>query len=187
MTRSKLLEDALTFAVRAHAGQTREGNDPLPYATHPIEVVANLRYVGRVTDQDMLAAGFLHDVLEECPAVSSADIAAQFGKRVSDLVVSVTRHEPTESETRGLSTAEIYTLRSKVLLAEIAQMSEESQTIKLADRLSNLAGSAATRTEDKHKRYINQTREMLRIIPQSVNPALWDSVRKTAALKRSEF
>lgn len=187
MTRTKFLESALKFAVRAHTGQTRDGDDPLPYVTHPIEVVANLRYVGGVTDQDMLAAGFLHDVLEECPSINSADIASRFGRRVSELVISVTRQEPAERDTRGLSPSEIYVLRSKLLLAEIAQMSEESQTIKLADRLSNLVGSAATRNEDKQERYVDQTRRMLRIIPESVNPALWDSVRKTAAIKRGEF
>ncbi|MDQ2987327.1 MAG: HD domain-containing protein [Armatimonadota bacterium] len=180
------LEDALLYAVNAHRGQLRDGASPLPYVTHPVEVVANLRYVGRITDEDVLAAGFLHDVLEETSA-SPPDIESKFGRRVRDLVESVTRREPTTQETARLNADEIYALRSKMLLDEIAAMSPESQVIKLADRLSNVVGMHAARDGNKLARYVEQTRTMLGIIPEELNPSLWNAVRRAAGLKKREI
>ncbi|MGI8924340.1 MAG: hypothetical protein ACR2HJ_09945 [Fimbriimonadales bacterium] len=62
----------------------------------------------------------------------------------------------------------------------IAAISPESQTIKLADRLSNVVGAHATREGKKLKRYIEQTEKLLRIVPRKVNPALWDAVKREA-------
>lgn len=180
------LEDALLFAVNAHHGQSRDGASPLPYATHPIDVVANLRYIGRITDEDVLAAGFLHDVLEET-TVTAQDIEAVFGPRVRNLVESVTRREPTPQETAKFSAEEVYALRSKMLLDEIAAMEPDSQVIKLADRLSNVVGMHATRGGNKLARYIEQTRTMIGIIPEERNPRLWNAVRKAAGLKKREI
>ncbi|MGI8924338.1 MAG: HD domain-containing protein [Fimbriimonadales bacterium] len=180
MARRQLLHDALRFAVEAHDGQARDGDYPLPYATHPVEVVANLRYVGNVVDEDILCAGFLHDVLEETSATEE-EIERLFGKRVRELVVSVRREEPSTKQVAGLDKDGIYALRSRMLLDEIAAMSPESQTIKLADRLSNVVGVHATREGRKLKRYIEQTENLLRIIPRKVNPALWDAVKEEAA------
>ena len=170
----------MRFAVEAHSGQIRDGDSPLPYATHPVEVVANLRYVGKVVDDDILCAGFLHDVLEETSA-SQEEIERLFGRRVRELVVSVTRKEPTLKQTAGLDKEGIYALRSRMLLEEIEAMSPESQTIKLADRLSNIVGAHATKEGKKLKRYVEQTETLLRIIPRKVNPALWDAVKREAA------
>ena len=186
MARQSRLEAALEFTVAAHSGQLRDGNSPLPYATHPVEVVANLRYVGGVMDEDILIAGFLHDVLEETE-VSATDIEKAFGKRVSSLVEAVTRYEPNEDERSGKSDNEIYDLRSQLLLDEISKMTREAQAIKLADRLSNVVGARATKPKDKQKRYIAQTRQMLGIIDKSVNPDLWTAVRKAAGIKKREI
>ncbi|MEO7453948.1 MAG: HD domain-containing protein [Fimbriimonadales bacterium] len=186
MARHDNLETALEFVVQAHKGQLRDGESPLPYATHPVEVVANLRYIGGVKDGAVIAAGFLHDVLEETQ-VTSEEIEKAFGKRVRSLVDEVTRYEPTEAETKGMTEDEIYHLRSDLLLNEISKMSPEAQTIKLADRLSNVIGAKATKPKEKQERYIEQTRKMLRIIPKAVNPSLWTAVRKAADIKKREI
>jgi (p)ppGpp synthase/HD superfamily hydrolase len=55
-------------------------------------------------------------------------------------------------------------------------MSEEIQTIKLADRLANIRQSKVTRKPKKLVRYKRQTEEILRLIPKSVNPTLWQAV-----------
>ena len=48
------LELAIEFAVQAHRSQFRDGDHPLPYITHPLDVLANLRYTGQVTDPAIL-------------------------------------------------------------------------------------------------------------------------------------
>lgn len=186
MARTEILQSALEFAIKAHAGQWRDGGSPLPYATHPVEVVANLRYVGGITDEELLTAAFLHDVLEETDT-TPAQIGKAFGKRVRSLVESVTRYEPTEEERKGLTEEAVYDLRSRLLLEEIAGMSTDAQAIKLADRLSNVVGARATKTPEKQARYLAQTRDILRIIPRSVNSPLWKAVRKAAGLKKREI
>lgn len=75
-----------------------------------------------------------------------------------------------------MSKAEIWALRSDMLLAEIAQMSPDAQQIKLADRLSNLREGFRTKAGEKLARYIRQSRQILEIIPREVNPGLWDAI-----------
>jgi (p)ppGpp synthase/HD superfamily hydrolase len=171
------LHRALSFALKAHSGADREGESPLPYFTHPMEVLQNLRYVGGVTDPDLLCAAVLHDVVEESP-VHLAEIRSQFGDRIADLVVELTRQEPSVAEIQGMDKAQIWNLRSQMLLAEIARMSPDAQQVKLADRLSNLREAKRTKRAEKLKRYISQTRRVLEIIPESVNPGLWQAIRR---------
>ncbi len=169
------LEKAVAMATSAHARQWRDGESALPYISHPMDVMNRLRYVGGVTDADLLAAGVLHDVLEET-TLSAEEIEAELGERVRDLVQSVTRREPSEEETAGLTKQEIWDLRSSILLAEIAEMDAESHLIKLADRASNMQAALVTRPLPKLKRYQSQTTKMLKLIPREVNEALWYAV-----------
>ncbi len=171
------LDEALQLAAKLHSGQTRDGDHGLPYAIHPFEVVANLRYVGDVTEEDLLTAAALHDVLEETDAKASL-LRERFGKRVLNLVKEVTREEPKKKELKGLSEEEIWELRSSMLLIEIAKMSKEAQAIKLADRLSNIREALLTRVGERLERYRVQTFEILETIPREVNPMLWDAVKK---------
>ncbi len=170
-----MLDEALIWAAQCHAGQVRDGESPLPYFVHAVEVLMNLREIGGVTDHDMLVAAVLHDVREES-GVSDLEIRTRFGDRVADLVAQLTRYEPSESEKTGLSKAGIWALRSKIMLREIAQMSPEAQKIKLADRLSNLVEAKQIRSPAKLARYVSQTLQILEIIPRSVNPQLWNAI-----------
>lgn len=169
------MEAAIEFAVAAHGGDARDGEAPLPYVTHPIEVMSLLRYVGGVTDEGLLVVACLHDVLEES-SVSSDTIREAFGERIADGVIALTRREPGETETTGLSEEQIWELRSSILLSEISMMPKEIQAIKLADRLANIRQAKVTRKPKKLARYKRQTEEILRLIPKSVNPSLWTAV-----------
>lgn len=171
-----LLHEATLFAVKKHAGQDRDGQAPLPYANHLFEVVWNLRYIGGVIDEEVLCAGMLHDVIEECRVKPDA-LTQRFGRRVSDLVVEMTRSEPTKEESKGLAESAIWQLRSLMLLHDIQEMkTPDARRIKLADRLSNLRESMRTRTRAKHERYVGQTRDILAIIDRKVSPPLWDAI-----------
>ncbi|OJU65117.1 MAG: hypothetical protein BGO01_06440 [Armatimonadetes bacterium 55-13] len=171
------LDDAMEFAAKAHRGQVRDGEAPLPYITHPVEVLINLRYVGGIENPDMQTAALLHDVVEES-GTTFEEIEKQFGPRVRDLVKELTREEPTSEQTAGMSKDEIWELRSGMLLGEISQMSPTAQTIKLADRFSNLREAHQVKSGKKLKRYAKQSEKILEIIPKATNPGLWMAIRQ---------
>ena len=56
-----LVSRAFEFAYALHKGQKRASGEP--YICHPIEVACLLRELGG--DSAMIAAGFLHDVVED--------------------------------------------------------------------------------------------------------------------------
>jgi len=174
------LTEAIRFAAHRHAGQHRDGPVPLPYVTHPIEVLLHVRHTAGVTDQEMLCASVLHDVVEEC-GVQWTTLQRRFGPGVTDLVRELTRDEPDEEIRRTLSKAELVELRSRLLLEGIARMSDRAQVIKLADRLANVIDSKRTRTGTKRERYIAQTRQITTLIPRERCPALWDAIDREVA------
>lgn len=171
----KRLDKAIQLAAKWHAGEERDGEHPLPYITHPMEVLVNLRYVGGVTDEDLLCAAALHDVIEETDATPE-EIEAAVGPRVRDLVRELTRQEPGKREIQGLTKEEIWQLRADMLLQEIAKMSPDAQRVKLADRLSNVREGKRTKLGDKLVRYLAHTHLILQTVPREVNPALWDAI-----------
>lgn len=181
-----LLHDAVAFATKRHKGQDRDGAHPLPYISHPLDVLVRLRYVGGVTDEALLAAAALHDTLEETRTTLD-DLREKFGARVADLVRQVTRREPTANERQGLSKDEIWELRSGMLLGEIERdMDAEAWQIKLADRLSNLSEAVMTRSKERLDRYLGQTERILAIIPRETNPRLWDALREATDRAKAE-
>ncbi len=62
-----LVETARDLAKTAHEGQFRKGDTSLPYFVHVESVVAILANFA-VTDETILAAAYLHDLLEDQPA-----------------------------------------------------------------------------------------------------------------------
>jgi (p)ppGpp synthase/HD superfamily hydrolase len=179
------VQKAIRWAAKRHEGQERDGEYALPYITHPIEVLVNLRYVGGVTDEDLLCGAILHDTIEES-GVDPDDIEEKFGRRVRDLVVELTRREPTAEEIEGMSSEEIWQLRADMLLEEIGRMSPAAQRVKLADRLSNLREGIRTKWGEKLVRYLGHSALILETIPREVNPPLWDAIRELLASMETE-
>ena len=171
------LQDAIFLACQAHSNDWREGESPLPYVTHPIEVMMNLRYIGETTEIDLLIAAVLHDTVES-GRLRFADIEAQFGVRVRELVTELTRQEPTPADILGLTKDQIWELRAEMLLNEIRNMSPNAQRIKLADRLANVRDAKRTKSQRKLRRYLTQTQKILNAIPQKTNKALWDAIER---------
>ncbi len=172
-----LLSKAMQYIVEKHDGSYRDGEFGLPYATHPVEVCNNLRYIGGITDVELLCAALLHDVIEET-GTDPAEIESEFGPKVSGLVTELTRSEPTDEQLASLDKDEVWLLRSGLLLADITAMSSDAMTIKLADRLANFRQAIVTRKGEKLRRYIRQTKKIVEIIPKSVNPGLWKAINR---------
>lgn len=178
------LHAALLYAVELHAGQDREGDSPLPYLHHPLDVCHKARWLCGCQDEDVLCATLLHDALEEC-ACTLADLDQRFGPRTAGLVGELTRREPSKSETRGLGKEEVWRLRTTLLLEEIRAMSPPAQMIKLCDRLSNLGEAEQTRSGLRLHRYIVQSRLVLRACSPASAPPAWDALdARVAALER---
>lgn len=175
-----LLQKALLFAAKAHEGQDRDGDPPLPYITHPVDVVIRLRYVGQVSEEAILCAGALHDVVEEAE-ISFGKIEETFGKTVARLVRELTREELSKEQKATMTKEEVWAERTRRLVEEITKMSPQAMTVKLADRLSNLSEAMLTRTGEFLDRYLKQSELILQAIPRETNPGLWDAVQSLCA------
>ena len=57
-----LLEEAIIYATVLHQGVRRKNSD-IPYILHPLEVAQILSTM--TDDQEIIAAGVLHDVVED--------------------------------------------------------------------------------------------------------------------------
>jgi GTP pyrophosphokinase len=81
-----MVREAFQFACEKHQGQTRNSGEP--YIIHPIEVAEILTELEM--DEQTIAAGLLHDVIEDCE-VTEAELIERFGAEVAHLVDGVTK------------------------------------------------------------------------------------------------
>lgn len=88
---SSLLHQALEFASAKHDGQYRKHPIlKIPYIAHPALVGLTLSRLGY--SDEVVAAGFLHDVVEDC-GVTLEEIEKMFSARVASLVDQVSEPE----------------------------------------------------------------------------------------------
>ncbi|MCK4760269.1 MAG: bifunctional (p)ppGpp synthetase/guanosine-3',5'-bis(diphosphate) 3'-pyrophosphohydrolase, partial [Candidatus Aminicenantes bacterium] len=144
-----LLKKAYVFAAQAHKGQTRRSGEP--YLSHSLEV-ANMLADMRL-DKTTLAAGLLHDVLEDTDA-TAVELAQAFGKEITHLVEGVTKISRVQESSPEARQAE--SIR-KIILA----MTDDLRVIfiKLADRIHNLK-TLKFLSEDKQKQIAKETLEI---------------------------
>ncbi len=79
---------AQSFAMKAHRGQTKK--DGTKVTAHLQDVILKLTNLG-ITDEKILAAGWLHDVLEEGDT-SPQELEEIFGKDITSLVLPLTKN-----------------------------------------------------------------------------------------------
>ncbi len=119
------IEQAIRTSLEAHGGQTRKGSD-LPYVSHPIHVAFSLVRLGCHTQ--MIQAGLLHDVVEDCEDWTLDRVRLEFDENVAQWVGELT-------EPKGLD----WEARKQNAVERVGSMSNEAATIKAADKLHNLA------------------------------------------------
>ena len=130
---TSLLDRAIEFAVRAHAGTERRGKG-FPYIVHPMEA---MEIVATMTsDQELLAAAALHDTVEDT-AVTLAEIRAQFGDRIAELVAS-----ESDAQVEGESETDTWRARKLAGLKRLSSASRDAKIVALGDKLSNLRAIA---------------------------------------------
>src|SRR5579871_4087629 len=123
-----LIRKAWDFCVQHHAGQVRASGEP--YIIHPLEVAEVLAEMK--LDGTAIAAGLLHDSVEDTPATNE-EIAANFGDQVAHIVDGVTKIDKIQFANREDRQAENV---RKMLLAMVTDV--RVVLIKLADRLHNM-------------------------------------------------
>ena len=125
-----LLRKAYSLARTAHEGQFRKGGDP--YIMHPV-AVATIIAEDFMMDANSVAAGFLHDVVEDTDTTID-DIRREFGDDVAFLVQVVTKpksHAPGQAD---LAKQE----NNFRQLLDSMRRDIRAVLIKLADRLHNM-------------------------------------------------
>ena len=124
-----LVRRAYQYAEKAHENQKRKSGEP--YFSHPCAVAVILTDL--MLDATTIAAGLLHDCVEDVDGVTQETIRQEFGQEVELLVDGVTKLSQLNFASREEAQAE--TLR-KMFLA----MAKDIRVvlIKLADRLHNM-------------------------------------------------
>ena len=123
-----LINRAYHFAKEHHKGQIRKSGEP--FLAHCVEVARLLTQLG--LDHTTVAAGLLHDVIEDTPATYE-EVAEQFGDKIAELIAGVTKIDQITYESREARQAETY---RKMLLSMVKDI--RVILIKLADRLHNM-------------------------------------------------
>jgi guanosine-3',5'-bis(diphosphate) 3'-pyrophosphohydrolase len=154
-----LEEMAEEFARAAHAGQVRKYTGE-PYVEHPRAVAALVRSVPH--DEAMLAAAWLHDVVEDCH-VPLSTLESRFGRDVAELVGWLTDvSKPTDGNRAA---------RKEIDRQHTAKAPPRAMTIKLADLIDN-SRSILTRDPKFAVVYLAEKRALLGVLGPG-DPTLW--------------
>ncbi len=151
---SKIIQDALLLAKKAHEGQARKSGEP--YIIHPILVASITAVISN--DETMIAAALMHDVVEDT-IYTIEELQEIFGEDIAFLVEGLTKIEvirdeeliPSSSNQKLISSA--LTFR-KMLLSSIKDV--RVLVLKLCDRLHNMLTLDAL-SEDKQLRISEET------------------------------
>lgn len=171
---TELERRAKEFATECHTGQVRKYTNE-EYIAHPAEVVELVRGVHHT--EEMLAAAWLHDVVEDCD-VTLREVYEKFGVKVMNLVGWLTDvSKPTDG-----NRAE----RKALDRDHIAAGSAQAKTIKLADLISNTK-SIVERDPKFAAVYLPEKQELLAVLRDG-DPTLWEEAQRLAVegLKRLE-
>jgi guanosine-3',5'-bis(diphosphate) 3'-pyrophosphohydrolase len=148
--RQGLLAAAEEFARWKHQHQFRR-DGVTPYVEHPRAVMSILRDEFEVTDVDTLAAGLLHDTIEDT-ATDYDEVAERFGKRVADYVAVLTKDKRLPEEKR-----------ERAYFAQLARAPLPVRLCKIADSLHNVRDSDAAH----RPKAVQKARKLLQIYGKS--------------------
>lgn len=144
-----LIEEAYEFAHEMHEGQYRKSGEP--YIIHPVNVAIVLADLGM--DDNAIAAGLLHDVVEDTDC-SSLDLERKFNKEVAFLVEGVTKLDKIQCHSKEERQLESYRKMFVAMAQDVRVI-----IIKLADRLHNMR-TMSFQSPEKQKRIAQETLEI---------------------------
>jgi guanosine-3',5'-bis(diphosphate) 3'-pyrophosphohydrolase len=132
LTGLRLVSEAAELAARRHSGARRKGRGDEPYINHLAEVANLLSVVTAGEDAELVAAGWLHDTIEDTETTHD-ELAQRFGLRVADLVEEVT-------DDMTLPKSE----RRRLQVIDAPTKSADAKLIKIADKVSNISARIFT-------------------------------------------
>ena len=121
-----LVSEAADLAARRHNGMARKGRGNEPYINHLAEVANILAAVTDGADAELVAAGWLHDTVEDTDTTRE-ELAQKFSERVAALVVEVT-------DDMSLPKPQ----RQQKQIEDAPHKSPDAKLIKIADKISNI-------------------------------------------------
>jgi (p)ppGpp synthase/HD superfamily hydrolase len=144
---------ALDFAARRHAAQRRKGLKAEPYVNHLAEVALLLAEATDGQDAALVAAGLLHDTVEDT-GTTPAELAAAFGPDVATLVSEVTDDKTLPKD-----------VRKRLQVQSAPNKSRRARMIKIADKIANLRSLAESPplgwSAARKKDYVSWSREVV--------------------------
>lgn len=158
-----LLNKALSFATKAHDGQTRKSGED--YITHPIQAALILAKI--FPDPSALAATLLHDATEDTE-LTLEEIKKEFGEHIAQLVDGVSKLGNVRLR-NSKDTQYIETLR-KMFIATSKDI--RVLMVKLADRIQNMR-TIEHLDADKQKKIAAETLEMYAPIAGRLGIGSW--------------
>ena len=145
-----VIERAYEYARDAHKDQLRMSGEP--YFNHPCEVALILANI--MMDPDTIAAGLLHDVVEDVEGVTTDVLQKTFGSDIAMMVDGVTKLNKVDFMNKEQQKVESIRKMFIAMAKEIRVV-----LIKLADRLHNMR----TLDTQKSERRASIARETLEI------------------------
>ncbi len=135
---------AVDFAVKAHEGQKRKRSS-VPYIYHPLNLACHALSMG-ITDDAVIAACLLHDVIEDC-GVKSEDLP--INDEAKELVLLLTCAKTNEKN------------RTEIISAYYKAIAENPKAalIKCLDRCNNLTTMSWGLSRERIYRMIKETEE----------------------------
>src|ERR1700742_2271840 len=121
-----LVSEAAELAARRHNGMARKGRGNEPYINHLAEVASLLSAATEGADAELIAAGWLHDSIEDTETTRD-ELAQKFSERIASLVVECT-------DDMSLPKAE----RRRLQVVNASHKSPGAKLIKIADKISNI-------------------------------------------------
>jgi len=122
----RLVSEAAELAARRHNGMARKGRGSEPYINHLAEVANLLSAATDGADAELVAAGWLHDAIEDTETTRE-ELAQKFSERIASLVVECT-------DDMSLPKAE----RRRLQVVNAPHKSPGAKLIKIADKVSNI-------------------------------------------------
>lgn len=157
---TSLIEKAYQIAYKAHEGQVRKSGEA--YIIHPLCVAIILAELE--LDKETIAAGLLHDVLEDT-VMTEDEMRAEFGEEVLLLVDGVTKlqHLHLTDQTKDVKekNADRLEMQAENLRKMFLAMAKDIRVImiKLADRLHNMR-TLKYQSSEAQQRIARETQEI---------------------------
>ena len=166
-----LLKNAELFAKSKHAGKLKKSG--VTYSKHLEDVVSRLKSLG-INDEEVLCAGWLHDILEDTDT-SFDELFEKFGRKIAVLILSLTKNkfvidvDDDSSLTLTKKKALPKKQRQKEYGIKLKESEIDAKLIKLCDISANLGDlKNQTISKNKRKRILKELRYYMSIIQEDL-------------------